>query len=272
MIRRTQTAVPEKERIIYDQHYMTDPVLISGMIKALAPSADDTVVEIGPGKGSLTMRLAGRVKTIIAIDIDPTHARSLNSLAGTQIIIGDALFLLTSLSLSPSFKMISNLPYSLCEPLFLLLPRLAPKCCVFTTGRRFYELLLDPSTKLGLMTCSSFDITFVHDVPAAAFSPSPRVQSCTFVLERKESRTEQERTLTSLFRQQDKKLKNAVIKTLRDELHYTNKKAKEVVSTIPITTTEQEGTFAKLSNASCVRLCHWMLHGDKKKKETKEMA
>src|SRR3990167_6013854 len=59
--------VPSKQ---YGQHYLTTAAPINQMIAAAALSKDDTVIEIGPGFGILTLALAERVKKIIAFEIE----------------------------------------------------------------------------------------------------------------------------------------------------------------------------------------------------------
>jgi len=258
----------KKEELVFDQHYMIDQNVISAIINAGAFKTSDTVVEIGPGKGALTKHLAGKVKKLIVIDIDPKHLKELSSLTNTEIIIGDALTVLPTLDLPTSFKLISNLPYSLCEPLFLRLPRLSPSRCIFTTGRNFYDILFDPSTKLSTIAHSSFTIRHLLDILPESFSPPPRVISCTFILDKKESPDPEEHLLASIFKQHDKKLKNAIIKTFRDELSYTNKEAKEKEALLGLNTVEEEGTVAKLSNDSCRKLVD-LIKKESEKKENK---
>ena len=52
------------------QHFLTDPRILHRIADALAAGAHDTVLEIGPGPGSLTEVLAGRVGKLVAIEKD----------------------------------------------------------------------------------------------------------------------------------------------------------------------------------------------------------
>ena len=52
------------------QHFLTDPSILTGIVDTLDPSADDTVLEIGPGRGALTAILAPRVRRVVAIERD----------------------------------------------------------------------------------------------------------------------------------------------------------------------------------------------------------
>jgi len=52
------------------QHFLTDPGILDRIVDALAPTPDDVVLEVGPGQGTLTRRLAPRVARVVAIEKD----------------------------------------------------------------------------------------------------------------------------------------------------------------------------------------------------------
>ncbi len=52
------------------QHFLFDPAILDRIVDALEPSDKDVVIEIGPGVGTLTERLAARVRRVIAIEKD----------------------------------------------------------------------------------------------------------------------------------------------------------------------------------------------------------
>ena len=59
------------------QHFLFDPAILDRIVDALQPSDKDIVIEIGPGLGTLTERLAVRVRWVIAIERDRELARHL---------------------------------------------------------------------------------------------------------------------------------------------------------------------------------------------------
>ena len=61
------------------QHFLSDPAILDRIVGALEPEPDDVVIEIGPGKGSLTERLLRRVGRVIAIEKDRALAAALPS-------------------------------------------------------------------------------------------------------------------------------------------------------------------------------------------------
>ena len=74
------------------QHFLTDRNLLSIIADSAEVSNEDTVIEIGPGRGSLTEVLAARAKKIISIEFDTELIEPLKNLAysNVQIIEADA--------------------------------------------------------------------------------------------------------------------------------------------------------------------------------------
>jgi len=54
----------------FGQHILKNPLIIQGMVEKSALLPTDTVLEIGPGTGNLTVKLLERVKTVVACEID----------------------------------------------------------------------------------------------------------------------------------------------------------------------------------------------------------
>ena len=59
------------------QHFLTDTAILDRIVDGIDPTPEDIVVEIGPGKGALTERLARHVRSVIAIERDTELARDL---------------------------------------------------------------------------------------------------------------------------------------------------------------------------------------------------
>src|SRR5690606_9330095 len=112
------------------QNFLVDPNLQRKIVDALEPSGEDVVVEIGPGTGALTRHLAGRVKRLVAVEVDDRLADALSEelgeTPGFEIWRMDALRLdLRDVSSDPgAIKVIGNIPYNITSPLlFHLLER-----------------------------------------------------------------------------------------------------------------------------------------------------
>ena len=79
----------------FGQHFLHDPSVIARIIDAIGPGHGQTLVEIGPGLGAITLPLLRRSGKLLAVEIDRDAAAALANAAGAgsglKIIIGDAL-------------------------------------------------------------------------------------------------------------------------------------------------------------------------------------
>ncbi len=105
------------------QHFLVDRNILGKIVEAADLSAADTVLEIGPGIGTLTVPLAQLAKSVVALDFDPRLLPVLDytvgRLANVKVIIADALrFDLRDIEPDkrPN-KLVSNLPYQIASPL-----------------------------------------------------------------------------------------------------------------------------------------------------------
>ncbi|AOY56691.1 16S rRNA (adenine(1518)-N(6)/adenine(1519)-N(6))-dimethyltransferase RsmA [Candidatus Rhodoluna planktonica] len=106
------------------QNFVTDPNTIRRIVAAAKLDGDETVVEIGPGLGSLTLGLLESVKKVIAVEIDPKMAAELEDTVaarapGTvfQLVRADAMKV-TELPNAPD-ALVANLPYNISVPVLL---------------------------------------------------------------------------------------------------------------------------------------------------------
>ncbi|MDH3291773.1 MAG: 16S rRNA (adenine(1518)-N(6)/adenine(1519)-N(6))-dimethyltransferase RsmA [Gemmatimonadota bacterium] len=167
------------------QHFLSDPSILDRIVEALAPTPHDTVIEIGPGRGTLTRRLAPRVGRVVAIERDPrlVEAMAEAALPSVEVVEGDALAVDWHRTVQGPFKVLGNIPYYITSPLIdkaLEPPR--PACIVFLMQREVAErLAADPGGKaygaltVGVQALARVERLFV--VPAGAFRPPPAVDS-----------------------------------------------------------------------------------------------
>lgn len=114
-----------KARKRFGQHFLEHAWVVK-VVDAFAPGPDDVVLEIGPGRGALTMMLAPRVKRLIAVEIDRDLVAALEVTAppNVQVISGD--FLDVNLpdvlaSESAPVRVVGNLPYNVSSPILFKL-------------------------------------------------------------------------------------------------------------------------------------------------------
>lgn len=106
------------------QNFVTDPNTIRRIVKAAKLTGSETVVEIGPGLGSLTLGLLEVAKKVIAVEIDPKMAAELESTIAKRapgkdfaLVKNDAMKV-TELPAAPN-ALVANLPYNISVPVLL---------------------------------------------------------------------------------------------------------------------------------------------------------
>ncbi len=207
-----------------DQHFMVDKKILKKMVSAAGITKDDVVLEIGAGIGNLTKILAKKAKEVYAIEKDESL---LNALKGqtvefenVKIIIADAVKIRL-----PSFdRLISNLPYQICEALLQKLVFLkfeaALLCVPVSFARKLRAKAGEPDfSKLSIVAQAFFDMEIIEAVAKAGFYPEPLTESVLIKLHPKRHPVFSDYFLQELFRQSSRKLKNA----LREALIFASK-------------------------------------------------
>jgi 16S rRNA (adenine1518-N6/adenine1519-N6)-dimethyltransferase len=171
------------------QNFLQDPSVIAKIIDALSLHEDDTVIEIGPGRGALTERLIERAGKVIAIEFDRDMIAFLHDrFRGTdnlKVIEDDVLSVdLKALVEDQPAKFVGNLPYNISTP---ILQRLIDDRASFTTLVLMFQrevadrITAPPGGKersfLSVLTENAFHTERLFDVPPTAFRPVPKVWS-----------------------------------------------------------------------------------------------
>ena len=171
------------------QHFLTDPRILQRLADALGATADDTVLEIGPGPGTLTEALAGRVGKLVAIEKDGDLVPALRArVPGATVVEADALEADWHALAGPDFLVAGNIPYNITSPLIdkaLEPPR--PRRIVFLVQKEVADRVgAAPGSgaygalSVGVQAVARAERLFT--VPAGAFHPRPRVDSAALRL------------------------------------------------------------------------------------------
>ncbi len=181
--RRRQPPVLKK----FGQHFLTDIKILTAIVDALAPTSSDTVVEVGPGRGSLTDILVERSGKVVAVEIDRALAQGLREKyhERSNIEIVEADFLETDLatSLGNDYLLIGNVPYYITTPIiFKALEPPIPRRSVFLVQREVAERMAARAgdEAYGALTVNVAVVAAIEQVltvPATAFRPPPKVES-----------------------------------------------------------------------------------------------
>jgi len=168
------------------QNFLFDRSILSRIIDAAGLSGEDTVVEIGPGPGSLTRLLAEKVKRLIAIELDPALYERLRgdfiAYKNVEIIHGDALQF--PFETFGEFRVVANIPYYITTPIIfrLLDAKEFLKSMTLTIQKEVAErIVARPGGKdYGVLSImiqyyASPELRFI--IPKEAFRPVPKVDS-----------------------------------------------------------------------------------------------
>lgn len=177
----------------FGQHFLHDPAVISRIVAAIDPRPQDTMVEIGPGLGALTLPLLQTLDELHVVEIDRDAIRHLRTSvpdpAKLHIHEGDALRFDVSAVCTAARKVrvVGNLPYNISTPLLfhLLRQRAAIADMHFMLQKEVVDRMAaaagsDDYGRLSVMLAPSLRVEPLFDIGPGAFRPPPRVTS-TFV-------------------------------------------------------------------------------------------
>ncbi|MEO7390849.1 MAG: 16S rRNA (adenine(1518)-N(6)/adenine(1519)-N(6))-dimethyltransferase RsmA [Ramlibacter sp.] len=177
--------IPRKR---FGQHFLADPGIVDGIVRAIDPRPGQAMVEIGPGLAALTQPLVERLGRLTVIELDRDLASRLRSHAQLEVIEADVLQVdFAKLAQSAGVdrhRVVGNLPYNISTPiLFHLLGFVA---CIqdqhFMLQREVIDrMVAQPATsdygRLSVMLQWRYAMENVLAVPPESFHPPPRVDS-----------------------------------------------------------------------------------------------
>ncbi|HXO85057.1 MAG TPA: 16S rRNA (adenine(1518)-N(6)/adenine(1519)-N(6))-dimethyltransferase RsmA [Gemmatimonadales bacterium] len=208
------------------QHFLSDPGILGRIVDALDPVPGETVLEIGPGKGSLTEVLLARGLNVVAIEKDRELAAAL-ARPNLQVLQGDAL----RLEWPRVPKIIGNIPYYITSPLIdkALTPPLPERVVFLVQAEVADRLAASPGSKtygalsIGVQAVCRVEKLFT--VAPGSFKPPPKVRSAVVRLTplaepliKAEEITPFRKFVTACFSKRRKQLKNAVPGFSADQL------------------------------------------------------
>lgn len=168
------------------QNFLVDAAALQAIVAAADLAPNDTVFEVGPGLGVLTLELAKRAGRVVSVELDrrllPALRETLTGLINVEVVHGDALAVdLTTLP--QGSLMVANLPYNIATPLIvraLKSGRFARLVCL--VQREVAERLCANPGETGFGALSLIVRHFAHarrvrDVKPSAFYPPPEVTS-----------------------------------------------------------------------------------------------
>jgi len=173
----------------FGQHFLA-PAWAAKLVTAIDPRPDQTFLEIGPGQGAITRRLAERAAAVVAIEVDRDLAATLRAvtIAGLRVIEADVLEVdLTTLGLPAGTRVAGNLPYNISSPILFQLLEAQGRLHLFADATLMLQkevadrLIASPGTKdygpLTIFVALHARVTRLLTLPPGAFHPPPKVTS-----------------------------------------------------------------------------------------------
>ena len=241
-----------------DEQQLVDPDAINALIEASGVNPQDTILEIGPGTGNITVELAKKAKKVFALEKNPKFLPLLNErLIGggnTEIILGDAL----AVPLPVFDVLVSNLPYAIAEAVFQRLKRMRFRAASLIVPSSLASTLTSKNgetnySKLAFEAHLFFDVAVVAEVKPESYYPEPNTETTIIVLKPRESIEPVESVMRHLLQQGDKKVLNAIraafIASSAEGYPSTKRAAREVIDRLRLSESILEKKVARLSLA-----------------------
>ena len=191
-LQRPPVKRPHRARRRFGQHFLHEKRVLARIVEAIAPSAQDFIVEIGPGEGALTGPLLERIARLEAIEVDRDLASSLAAaFPPWKLTVHCADALEFDFARFPAgMRVVGNLPYNVSTPLLFHLARYAERVrdMHFMLQREVVErMVAAPSTpqygRLSVALQTRFRMKKLFTVSKGAFRPPPKVESAVVRLE-----------------------------------------------------------------------------------------
>ena len=213
----------------FGQHFLHDDGVIARIVRAVDPQPGERLVEIGPGRGAITLPLLQQHGELTVIELDRdllAHLRMIGKSAGKlEIIHANVLDVdFAALAAADRLRLVGNLPYNISTPIlfhvlahaaaiedmhFMLQKEVVDRMAA-TPGGKVYG-------RLSVMLQACCEVTPLFEVPPSAFRPPPQVDSAVVRLRPRAPQTLAianrglfERVVRDAFGQRRKTLRNAL--------------------------------------------------------------
>tara|TARA_B100000614_G_scaffold66367_1_gene58740 strand:+ start:844 stop:1584 length:741 start_codon:yes stop_codon:yes gene_type:complete len=212
----------------WGQNFLIDPNIINKILKVLNPKENSYVLEIGPGKGALTIPLSKMNINVCAVEIDPMLCNYLNEkkLSNVKLVNSDILKYDTS-KLPNDYLIIGNLPYNISSPIIFKFMQSTgwSKMIIMLQKEVAERIVADKNSKkygrISVMMQSFFNINLEFNVPKTVFSPQPKIKSSIINIEPKAKMdlnyNDMKIVVQNAFKHRRKKLSHNLKKVIKEK-------------------------------------------------------
>ena len=214
------------------QNFLQDPLALEEIISAAGIESTDTVLEVGPGLGSLTRYLAVSARQVVAVELDERLIPPLKAILAlhqnVRVVQGDILELAPDgLITTSEYIVVANIPYYITSAVIrhLLESKTKPRRIVLTIQKEVAERICAKPGDMSLLALSVQvygEPRIAARIPAGAFFPAPKVDSAILCVDiYQEPRIEHElldvffKLIRAGFGQKRKTLRNSLSSGLR---------------------------------------------------------
>lgn len=234
--RELLTRLGHQPKRFLGQNFLVDGNIVRKSLELAGITAGDTVVEIGPGLGTLTSALLATGAEVWAVEKDRClHEHLATTLAvefprTLHLLEGDAVELpLAGLNatITPTFKVVANLPYAISTPWMdsVLSGPLPTRMVLMLQQEAAQRYGASPGSKqfsaISIFLQAAYDLAPGHKVPAACFHPRPDIESYLLHLVRKPDAfvfsRETKQLIRSCFQQRRKQIASLLRERLPDQ-------------------------------------------------------
>lgn len=171
------------------QHWLRDRDVLEHIADLAELKKNDTVLEIGPGLGTLTSELLRRSQKVVAVEFDTELARKLpGQFPGKNLEVIQSDILSFDLStLPPGYKVVANVPYYITSKIVQLLMTAEnkPSVSVLLVQKEVAQRLAASAGDMSILAISAqifSEVSLGDVVSAALFTPAPKVDSQVVML------------------------------------------------------------------------------------------
>jgi len=172
------------------QHWLKERTVLANIADEAHITSEDTVLEIGPGLGTLTSELLRRAKKVVAVELDEDLARKLpGQFPGTSLeVVNQDILEFDLRTLPENYVVVANVPYYITSKIVQLLTTATnkPRTIVLLIQKEVAERMAAEPGDMSILAVSAQIYAEVHlgeVVPAELFIPPPKVDSQVVILE-----------------------------------------------------------------------------------------
>ncbi len=176
------------------QHWLKDRDVLNHIADEAYITPEDTVLEIGPGLGTLTSELLRRAKKVVAVELDGDLARKLpGQFPGTSLeVVNQDILTFDLRTLPENYVVVANVPYYITSKIVQLLTTATnkPRAIVLLIQKEVAERLAAEPGDMSILAVSAqiyAKVRLGDVVPAEFFTPPPKVDSQVVILETRDA-------------------------------------------------------------------------------------